>query len=66
MTLTILDGTHNIGFQMRMSFEHGGKAFTSVFGCALATMTVEDSEATIMASSSEVIFDHELIEKAEG
>ena len=51
---------------MRMSFEHGGKAFTSVFGCALATMTVEDSEATIMASSSEVIFDHELIEKAEG
>ena len=61
--LTLLNGAHNVGLELRMLFKHGGETLAAKFGRSLPTVSVENCETAIVAGSFEVILRHELYEQ---
>jgi len=55
-----------VGFELRMVFQSGSQALASEFRSALAAMAVQDNEAAIVASSSEVFAHHKLSTRNNG
>lgn len=58
--LTLTDRAHDVRLQSLMLLKHHREALSGEFCRPLATMTVEDGEAAIVAGPSEMIFDHKL------
>ena len=54
------DRAHDVRLQSLMLLKHHREALSGEFCRPLATMTVEDGEAAIVAGPSEMIFDHKL------